>query len=197
MADTWHTWGDAVLASVAALPLAVLVLLALVAGRRRRGWPARAAWLRSVAEVGAVVGTLPWLWMILTPGPVPGRSVNLVPLRELAGQVAGDPGTAVAQIGGNLLVFAALGACAPIRWPALAGPVRLFALGVVASVTVEVAQYLLTIGRVSSVDDVLLNAAGAVLGGLISHRWWSVSRGGVPCEPSDRTPPGQPAEREV
>lgn len=37
---------------------------------------------------------------------------------------------------------------------------------------VEVAQYVLRLDRVSSVDDVLINAAGAGLAALASRRWW-------------------------
>jgi glycopeptide antibiotics resistance protein len=37
---------------------------------------------------------------------------------------------------------------------------------------VEVLQYVLDLGRVSSVDDVLVNAVGAVLAALCSRRWW-------------------------
>lgn len=37
---------------------------------------------------------------------------------------------------------------------------------------VEVAQYVLRLDRVSSVDDVLLNATGAWLAALASRRWW-------------------------
>jgi len=167
VAETWRTWGGVVLAALAALPVAVLVTLALATTRRRAGVPH--AWARSAAEVGLVVGTLPWIWMILTPGAVAGRAVNLVPLRDLANQLGGDPGTAFAQVGGNLLVFAAIGACAPIRWPALASLPRLFALGAAGSVLVEIAQYAFALGRVSSIDDVLLNALGATLGGLATR----------------------------
>ena len=48
------------------------------------------------------------------------------------------------------------------------------ALAAVCSVTVESLQYLLDLGRVASVDDVLLNTGGAVLAALMSHRWWRI-----------------------
>ena len=76
------------------------------------------------------------------------------------------------QIVGNLLVFAALGFFAPLRFAALASVRRILALGAGCSVLVEAAQYVLRLDRVSSVDDVLLNAAGAGLAALASRRWW-------------------------
>jgi len=51
--------------------------------------------------------------------------------------------------------------------------VLVLALGVGCSVLVETAQYVFQLDRVSSVDDVLVNAAGAVLAGLAARRWWS------------------------
>ncbi|PSK67049.1 hypothetical protein B0E53_00954 [Micromonospora sp. MH33] len=66
----------------------------------------------SLAEVGIVYGTVPWVWMIMLPGDragaVPGR-VSLVPLRDLLTIAAAGPLTATGQVVGNLLVFAALG----------------------------------------------------------------------------------------
>jgi glycopeptide antibiotics resistance protein len=127
------------------------------------------AWRKSVAEVGIVYGTVPMVWLTLMPGPgagvVPGR-VNLVPLRDLV--TMGPLG-----IGGNLLIFAALGFFAPIRFAALASVGRILALGAGCSVLIEIAQYVLRLDRVSSIDDVLVNAAGAVLAGLVSRPWWS------------------------
>lgn len=170
VADVWHEWGGVVAASLLALPAVALVTYGLVVARRRRGLPARVAWWRSVAEVGVVAGTLPWVWMILTPKDAP-RSVHLTPLRDIVAQFA-VPGTVVVQIGGNLAVFAALGFFAPIRWPALAGAGRLFIAGATGSIAVELAQYAFDLGRVSSVDDVLVNALGATLAGILSRRWW-------------------------
>jgi len=40
------------------------------------------------------------------------------------------------------------------------------------SALVETLQWALDLGRVSSVDDVLLNTAGAVLAALATRRWW-------------------------
>jgi VanZ like family len=166
VARTWHTWGTVIVASLVALPVAVLLAAVLARTRRARGAPARRAWRESLAEVGMVAGTMPWIWMILTPRPGT-RELNLVPLRELAGQLTGDPATAVEQIGGNLLVFAAFGFFSTIRW-GLELP-RVAVIAAAGSAVVELLQYVLDLGRVSSVDDVLLNAAGATAAAVVAR----------------------------
>lgn len=178
MAGQWHgcfdTFNGVVLMTLVALPLSVLLVWALAHRRRTAG--VTGAWRMSLAEVGMVHGTLPFLWMTMTPGGgagiVPAR-VSLVPLRDLV--TMGPLG-----IGGNLLVFAALGFFAPMRFAALASVPRVLALGAGCSVLVETAQYVLRLDRVSSVDDVLVNATGAVLAALASRRWWRGPAGASP-----------------
>nr|WP_225312035.1 VanZ family protein [Microbispora cellulosiformans] len=170
LAGRWHgcldTENGVLLMTLAGLPAATLVAWGLTLLRRAAG--VASAWRRSLAEVGMVYGTVPFVWITLMPGPgagiVPGR-VNLVPLRDLV--TMGPLG-----IGGNLLIFAALGFFAPLRFAAPASLPRILALGAACSAVVEILQYVLRLDRVSSVDDVLVNAAGAVLFGLASRRWW-------------------------
>ncbi|MFG1717171.1 VanZ family protein [Micromonospora chalcea] len=194
MIKGWHGWlgtiNGVVLITVAALPFAALVVWLLVR-RRGGGGP---AWRRSLAEVGIVYGTVPWVWMIMLPGDgagvVPGR-VSLVPLRDLLTVLAGGPLTVTVQIVGNLLVFAALGFFGPLRFAALASVPRILALAAACSILVEVAQYVLRLDRVSSVDDVLLNTVGAGLAALASRRWWRAPAAASP----DRPRPVPAAER--
>jgi glycopeptide antibiotics resistance protein len=156
--------------TVLGIPLALLVVWFLASRRRARGNPA--PWRTSLAEVGMVYGTLPWVWLTILPGSgageVPGR-VSLVPLRDVFSSF--DDGASM-QVIGNLLVFAALGFFAPLRFAALASVGRVLALGAGCSTLIEVAQYVLQLDRVSSVDDVLLNAVGAALAALASRHWW-------------------------
>ncbi|MET9816238.1 VanZ family protein [Streptomyces sp. NPDC006129] len=183
VAGRWHgcfdTFNGVVLMTLVALPLAVLVVWALARRRRAAGVPS--AWRISVAEVGMVHGTVPFLWLTMMPGAgagsVPAR-VSLVPLRDLV--TMGPLG-----IVGNLLVFAALGFFAPMRFAALASLPRILALGAGCSVLVETAQFVLRLDRVSSVDDVLVNTTGAVLAALASRRWWRATAR----TPSDRPRP--------
>jgi hypothetical protein len=177
MLQGWHGWfgtfNGVVLITVAALPLAALAVWALA--RRRSAIATTPAWRMSLAEVGIVYGTAPWIWMILLPNHRVGDGharVSLAPLRDLILILAGGPLTATVQIVGNLLVFAALGFFAPLRFAALASAPRILALAASCSVLVETLQYVLRLDRVSSVDDVLLNAAGAGLAALASRRWW-------------------------
>ncbi len=189
MAGRWHgcfdTENGVVLMMLVGLPLAALAVWVLAGLRRAAGVPS--AWRMSLAEVGMVYGTVPFVWMTMMPGlgagVVPGR-VSLVPLRDLV--TMGPVG-----IGGNLLIFAALGFFAPMRFAALASVPRILALGAGCSALVETAQYVLRLDRVSSVDDVLVNATGAVLAALASRRWW---RTGAEV-PSDRYRPA-PAQAE-
>jgi hypothetical protein len=160
-------WLPVVAFSVVTLPLAYPVYRIRVRQALRRGVPLPFARRWSLAEVAMVVGTAPWLWMILTPSSADG-GVHLVPIVDLIQVLTGDALTAVVQVGGNLLVFAAFGFFAPMRWRIGAGAVTLAAAG--GSIMVEVLQYSLALSRVTSVDDVLLNAAGAGLAALLSWR---------------------------
>ncbi|MEV4947207.1 VanZ family protein [Streptomyces sp. NPDC053755] len=181
LAGRWHgcfdTFNGVVFMTLVSLPAAALVVWLSARRRRRAGVPS--PWRRSLAEVGMVHGTLPFVWMTMMPGgggdTVPAR-VSLVPLRDLV--TMGPLG-----ITGNLLVFAALGFFAPMRFAATASVPRVLALGAGCSVLVETAQYVLRLDRVSSVDDVLVNAAGAVLAGLASRRWWRTRTQAPPREP--------------
>ncbi|WP_413105331.1 VanZ family protein [Streptomyces sp. Inha503] len=183
VAGRWHgcldTFNGVVLMTLVTLPLAALVVWALA--RRRRAAGVASAWRMSLAEVGMVHGTVPFLWLTLMPGAGVGTApprVSLVPLRDLV--TMGPLG-----IVGNLLVFAPLGFFAPMRFAAPASVPRILALGAGCSVLVETAQYVLRLDRVTSVDDVLVNAAGAVLAALASRRWWRTA----PEAPSDQSRP--------
>ncbi len=160
------TYSGVALITVAALPLAALTVWVLARRRSVTGTTSARAWRTSLAEVGIVYGTAPWVWMTMLPGSragtVPGR-VSLVPLRDL-------PTMSTGQVVGNLLVFAALGFLAPLRFAALASVPRVMAFAAGCSVLIESAQYVLRLDRVSSVDDVLLNTAGAGLAALASRR---------------------------
>jgi hypothetical protein len=167
----WHDWAatetGVVVLSVAALPLTVLVAGALTGRRTRHGTPRGEAWRRSLLEVGLVHGTLPWICLTLLPGPRAGDvtgAVSLVPLRDLATM-------STVQVVGNLLVFAAVGLLAPLRFAAMRSLPRVLAVAALGSLVIETAQYVLRLDRVSSVDDILLNTTGAGLAALLSLPW--------------------------
>jgi hypothetical protein len=158
--------------SAALVPLGLLAAWGLAALRIRRGSPRRTAWRYSIAEVGAVFGTLPWLFLVLTPRGGDG-GVQPVPFADLLELASADPRTIVEQLVGNLLLFFFAGCFVPLRLRIGLGTVLLG--GAAGAALVETAQYAFGTGRVASVDDVLLNALGALLGALLSRRWWRPS----------------------
>lgn len=172
-------WGNVIIGGVLALPLAAVAIFLLARFRSRRDHPSPVR--TALADVGIVVGTAPWIWMILTPGG--GDSgVNLVPFHDLSWLSTASWQTVFVQVGGNLLVFAALGALLPVRSARFTSAARVALVAAAASATVEVLQYGLRLGRFSSIDDVLINTAGAVLAALVTRRWWAppIAAGTVP-----------------
>lgn len=152
----------------AAIPLltalAVLVVRLRVAHGRTRAQALR--W--TIAELGILAGTLPWIWMILTPTTAPG-GINLIPLRDLLATISEASTNSAVQVLANLAVFAPLGFLLPLRIPWFANTARTTLTAAALSATLEFAQYALDLGRYTSVDDVLLNAAGATLGTCLAR----------------------------
>ncbi|AGZ38319.1 VanZ family protein [Actinoplanes friuliensis] len=166
MGAAWRDHSTTILIALVVLPIGGAVVYLW----RRRTVSSREA----VAEIGFFAITLPFLGMLFTPQPSP-RSIDLVPLHDLPSWFSGDPGTALAQIVGNLLVLAGFGFL-PVRFAVLASLPRILALAVSSAVLIETLQWVLAIGRVSSIDDVLINTIGAVLAAALTRPWWAAGR---------------------
>ncbi|WP_336082631.1 VanZ family protein [Nocardia sp. SSK8] len=183
MGRVWESWGPVVLVWALLVPAGLIVIGALVRWRIGNAMPRREALRRSIAEVGAALGTLPWVWMILTPTGGE-RAVSLVPLRDLVDTLGAAPSTILVQVGANVAVFVPLGFLLPLRFPRWSSVARMTLVGAGTSATLELAQYVLDLGRVSSIDDVLMNAAGAGLGALLAA--WHQRRRAAGLSHSDR-----------
>ncbi|MEV6387557.1 VanZ family protein [Nocardia xishanensis] len=168
MRQVWDAWGHVLIVWLCAVPVLVAAIVSMTRWRMRRGVTPELALRYTVAEAGLAGGTLPWVWMILTPVAAEG-AVSAVPLRDLVATLGDSPSSAVIQVGANTLLFVPLGFFLPLRLARFAGVARMTLLGAAVSATLEIAQYVFDLGRISSVDDVLMNAAGAGLGALLAQ----------------------------
>jgi glycopeptide antibiotics resistance protein len=130
--------------------------------------------------------------VLLTVGPLPldtdaiaaareaaNQDHNAEPFATIARQMAGGPGGPdTIQLVGNLLLLAPLGIYGPALWRGLRSvPAILFA-GALLSTAIELGQLGLSevYGfpiRIADVDDVILNAAGVLIGYAIWRLWSS------------------------
>ena len=135
----------------------------------RRPWTRRDR-LRLIA-VGYLAAVLQIIGLRLglrAPHPL-GGMLQLMPLRTTVSEWRGGAGAFIYHLAGNLMWFVPLGLLLPRLRPGCRWHHVLLA-GALLSVCVEGLQYLLGTG-VSDVDDVLLNASGALLGyGLYRFR---------------------------
>lgn len=110
---------------------------------------------------------------------LPLAHINVVPLRTI-GEVArpGLAGNALGQVVGNVLLFLPFGVLLPLTAVRFRTFKSVLAAGLLLSVSIEVVQLGLLLGRLmnraADVDDVILNTIGAVLGYAI---WALLSKG--------------------
>ena len=79
-----------------------------------------------------------------------------------------DSPATMLQLTGNLTLLVVPAALAVLRWPALGRLGVLAAVSFTMSAGIETAQWALPLGRVVSPLDAVLNATGAIAGGLLT-----------------------------
>ena len=151
-------------------PLGAAVLGgALVLGAAVQG---RARWLLWVA-LAASVGVILWLTLVLVFGDGGGTGLNLELFQEIRRNLNNRGGSATLNLVGNVLMFVPVGAL--VAWLARRARVLTAAsVGLLLSVAIEATQ--LGLGRVGDIDDVVLNTAGAFLGGVVAVAWTWATR---------------------
>ena len=130
---------------------------------------------RGVGELGAA--QIEHLVEVAAGAVVVGQEVD-----QLVVEPAGGIGYGAFGPGHRLGVAAGFGRHlhdAAVGRSAALGEQLNYAVGLAAagSLAVETLQYALELGRVSSIDDMLLNAAGATgMAGLVTRHWWRIQK---------------------
>ncbi|MDJ1131496.1 VanZ family protein [Streptomyces iconiensis] len=81
-----------------------------------------------------------------------------------------DRGQALRQLGGNIALGVPFGILLPVMFPPVRGALRVTLCVVFVMLAVELVQGTLVTGRAFDIDDVLLNAIGALAGHLLLGR---------------------------
>ena len=158
--------------SLSALLFAAAVSALWLLGRRaagRRGFARRDALeLALVAYLAALIQITALRFGLVTPRWLQG-GLRPIPLKTLLVTAEEGPWMFVYHTLGNLMWFAPLGFMLPAlspRWDAW----RCLGLGAALSAGIEAAQFLMGTG-ICDVDDVLLNALGALAGRGVWRVW--------------------------
>ena len=120
-----------------------------------------------------VVTLLPIAWF----GRPDDYRPQLVPFEGIRVEFQESPGGKLADLFGNLLLFAPLGFLLPLLVPTIRRWWQVLAVGAGISLLIELYQLIWPLLRKASIDDVLMNALGAVLG-FAALRLTGYRRGG-------------------
>ena len=146
-------------------------------------------------------------WLTLSPRPgAPGTAPDWIPYRSLDSVLANlwivirhpeylkfiDLG-ALKHVFGNVLLFVPLGWVLPVLWEEAISAGRVLAVAASSSLTIELWQLSIR-GRMSTIDDVILNTLGAGIGATILFGVeGSFARRAMPFQgPEERRPPQCP-----
>lgn len=182
-----ETFGVFIPVAFAMLPLAVFAwhLLTL---RRSRDHVPRLARLMAAIDVGLVTAATFVVCLVTMPiDRTEGTTLHLLPGTDVLDAAA--PSGSIWQIAGNLVLLTPLGALIPFRFPAYRSLLRVSLGALLISTIIELFQYMINVGRVTSIDDVMLNTISAAGGALLTRQWWRGS-----AVPAPRIPVPQPRE---
>jgi glycopeptide antibiotics resistance protein len=162
MTAAWRSFGQLLPVVVLAALLAVILLVT--------------AWRGSPSTRHKVLRSLLGLWasvfIAITLMPNRGlvdRSVDLIPFQDILRTMngVGGVGQIAAQIGGNILIAAPLGVMLRIYLgPGGAALRRSLLWSGLFFCLIEIAQFVLPLGRATTTDDVLIGLSGFVIGWL-------------------------------
>jgi glycopeptide antibiotics resistance protein len=129
---------------------------------RPSGW-VRLATLVYAAAL-AVVTLLPITWRLGTDRWPADYQPQLVPFEGIVHAMAWTPLETLAELFGNVLLFAPLGFLLPLFVPAIRRWWQVLAVGAGVSLLIELYQLIWPGVRKASVNDLLMNTLGALLG---------------------------------
>jgi glycopeptide antibiotics resistance protein len=146
--------------------------------RRPSGWVRVAALVYVAALVTVTLLPIHWTLGLIREASI--YEPQLVPFKGILVELEDSPVETLAELFGNVLLFGPFGFLLPLLIPAMRRWWRVLAVGAGVSLTVELYQLAWPGVRTASVNDVLMNALGALFGfaalGLTGYRRGGSSR---------------------
>ena len=170
MEQLWRAFNQVIPIFLICIPFVILIGWFLYYRKIKFGKEKKKAILGSVINIFLFLSILGILMVTLLPGSL--SAVQLVPfvssIDVLFNSV--DYTVPIRILGFNVVLFIPFGVFMALTMYSKRKVILLTtSIGMVLSIIIEFLQYALAIGRISNIDDVILNSFGAFLGAIIGY----------------------------
>lgn len=169
MIETLRTFQFEITLLALLVPVLALAAVAMILRRRSLGAATRSAAYSTLVDFGLLSWLIATLVLTLwsTQGGV-SEPPDLVPIKAIWTAAQEPTGSTFVVMILNIGLFLPLGILAPLKWPHWGGIWAVAWRGALISLAIEILQFLANPRRTASINDVLLNASGGVLGLLVA-----------------------------
>ncbi|WP_078554389.1 VanZ family protein [Bacillus alkalicellulosilyticus] len=170
MEQLWRAFSQVIPLFLICIPFVIFVGWFLYYRKIKIGEEKKTAFLYSIINMFLLLSILGILMVTMLPGSLSG--IQLVPLVSSIDVLFNSVHYTVPirVLGFNVVLFIPFGVFMAIRMFSKSQVILLTTLiGMLLSIIIEVLQYALAIGRISNIDDVILNSFGTFLGAIIGY----------------------------
>ncbi|QOY34677.1 VanZ family protein [Anaerobacillus isosaccharinicus] len=170
MEQLWRAFNQVIPIFLICIPFIILIGWFLYYRKVKAGEEKKKALIYSIINIFLVLSIIGILMVTMLPGSLSG--IQLVPfvssIDVLFNSV--DYTVPIRILGFNVVLFIPFGVFMALRIYSKRKVILLTTLiGMLLSIIIEFLQYALAIGRISNIDDVILNSFGAFLGAIIGY----------------------------
>ncbi|MBB5171934.1 VanZ family protein [Texcoconibacillus texcoconensis] len=171
MEQLWRAFSQAIPLLLILIPFVILIGWLFYNKNVKKGETKKKALYVVIINSFLILSIIGVLLVTLLPRPGGGQSVQLVPFLSIWDTLVNSVHYTgpIRNIGFNILLFIPLGFFLTLKLQSQYKLLRITIIGMLFSIGVELAQYFLAIGRVSNIDDVILNTFGTFVGVLMGY----------------------------
>jgi glycopeptide antibiotics resistance protein len=171
MEQLWRAFSGIVPLFCIAIPVVIIIGLILLNKRINKGLEKKKAIFLTISDIFLLLSIIGVILVTLLPGSL--KSIQLIPLVSIWDVLMNsvDYTVPIRILGFNIILFIPFGLFFALRMSIAFNSsnviLKTALVGMLFSLTVEILQLVLPIGRTSNIDDIILNTIGALTGGLV------------------------------
>ncbi|SDC61312.1 VanZ like family protein [Pelagirhabdus alkalitolerans] len=168
MTQLWRTFNQVIPYFAVIIPFLILIGWAVYRRLRKKEKKKKEALYLASVNIFLALSSISIIMVTLLPRPYEGRTLQIIPFFSMWDNIVNfiHYTDLIRNLGFNILLFIPFGLFLCLKLPSCK-LMKITYIGMIFSICIEIAQFILSIGRITNIDDVILNTLGTFIGAFM------------------------------